>query len=217
LTGITEEQILLWRERHDAATRLKPEIEELKARKKVADDDIKDVWKTIVGREKPRGEPGKPETAKKWLKTTLKRMDIDAGSFEGFEAFAQKYIDYVIVSKELSAKLPAYSAVSTRWLKDKWGGNTTFYVGQEKAELIAELNIDPKVLYETANKSLKSIVGQLVQIQQDYRDTVREMHSYLSTLSNATAEGFKREVAEFDKSVQDNTNGTKGCDPDFLK
>ena len=87
----------------------------------------------------------------------------------------------------------------------------------ERIETITVLNVDPKILYETANLSLKSIVGQLVKIQRDYRNTVNEMHMYLSTLSNASASGFKREVSEFDKSVRENVNGNESCEPDFVK
>ena len=87
----------------------------------------------------------------------------------------------------------------------------------ERIEPIAILNVDPKVLYETANKSLGSIVEQLVKIQQDYRRTVNEMHMYLSTLSAISANGFKREVSEFDKSVRENVNGNESCEPDFVK
>ena len=87
----------------------------------------------------------------------------------------------------------------------------------DRIETITVLNVDPKILYETANLSLKSIVGQLVKIQRDYRNTVNEMHMYLSTLSNVSASGFKREVSEFDKSVRENVNGNESCEPDFLK
>lgn len=219
LTGITEEQILLWRERHDAATLLKPEIDELKAKKEAAKAAITDVWRKLNDNSDETITPLDWHHSRKdhqsWLDKKLREMGVNFAP-EQVEAFAQKYDEYGVAHGELNVKLPAYEDVSKRWLKDKWGGNTTFYVGQEKAELIAELNIDPKVLYETANKSLKSIVGQLVQIQQDYRDTVREMHSYLSTLSNATAEGFKKEVSEFDQSVRKIEDSTE-CEPDFLK
>ena len=227
LTGITPEQIRLWKERHYKSTGLKPEIDEMRERGKSIWADIKDVWTTIIGNSNetisaPESLPGKPETAKKWLRGTLKGMGVNLTP-EEFEAFAQKYIDYKVVSKELSLSKNApdslanrYASATTRWGKEQWGGDTSFYVKQEKAESVAILNIDPKVLYETANKSLKSIVGQLVQIQKDYRDTVREMHSYLSTLSNATAAGFKKEVAEFDQSVQTIKDSTE-CEPDFLK
>ena len=87
----------------------------------------------------------------------------------------------------------------------------------DRIEPIAVLNVDPKVLYETANTALSSIVEQLVKIQQDYRQTVNEMHMYLSTLSNISANGFKREVSAFDKSVRENVNGNESCEPDFVK
>ena len=221
LTGITPKQIRLWRKRHEDSTNLKPEIDELAAKKKAADEDIKNVWTTIAGNSNktisaPTNHPGKPETAQKWLVKKLKERGITLGG-EELEAFTQKYIDYLVISKELTAKLPDYSAATTRWGKEKWGGDTSFYVKQSRAELVATLNIDPKALYETANKSLRAIVDQLVQIQQDYRDTVREMHSYLSTLSNTSASGFKKEVAEFDQSVQTNVKGNERCEPDFVK
>jgi hypothetical protein len=220
LTGITEEQILLWRERHDAATLLKPEIDELKAKKEAAKAAITDVWRKLNDNSDETITPLDWHHSRKdhqtWLAKKLREMGVNFAP-EQVEAFAQKYDEYGVVHRELNVKLPAYEDVSKRWLKDKWGGDTTFYVGQEKAELVATLNIDPKALYETANKSLRSIVDQLVQIQQDYRDTVREMHSYLSTLSNTSASGFKKEVAEFDQSVQTNVKGNERCEPDFVK
>jgi len=144
-----------------------------------------------------------------------------------YAEFEEEYAEVMDTYRNHDAKLKSYKKESNSMHADKNGvktgklsleeGETKFYIDPNETENVATLNIDPQALYETANKSLKSIVKQLVQIQKDYRDTVREMHSYLSTLSNATAEGFKREVAEFDKSVQDNTNGTEGCDPDFVK
>jgi len=143
---------------------------------------------------------------------------------EYVEAFAQKYDEYGAIRAELKEKTKTYKNVSKRMTAKQWGGktregDTTFHVDQNSkfVETVAVLNIDPKVLYETANKSLRAIVDQLVQIQQDYRDTVREMHSYLSTLSNTSASGFKKEVAEFDQSVQTNVKGNERCEPDFVK
>lgn len=220
LTKITPEQIRLWKERHYKSTDLQPEIDELTAKAKAADDDIKAVWTTINDNS---GETITSPTWRtniashlRWLDGKLNDMKVYLAP-EEVKAFAQKYDEYKVAYSELEAKKPAHFAVTKRWGKEQWGGDTSFYVKQEQAEIVAILNIDPKVLYETANKSLKSIVDQLVQIQKDYRDTVREMHSYLSTLSNASAGGFKKEVAEFDKSVQDNVKGNEACEPDFVK
>jgi hypothetical protein len=219
LTGITPEQIRLWKERHYKSTGLKPEIDELKARKDAAKAAITDVWRKLNDNSDETITPldwhHKRKDHQTWLAKKLREMGVNFAP-EQVEAFAQKYDEYGVAHRELAAKLPEYASATTRWGEKQWGGDTSFYVKQEQAESVAILNIDPKVLYETANKSLKSIVGQLVQIQQDYRDTVREMHSYLSTLSNATAAGFKKEVAEFDQSVQTIKDSTE-CEPDFLK
>jgi hypothetical protein len=104
-----------------------------------------------------------------------------------------------------------------RDLRAKTSTQFEILANNERIETITVLNVDPKVLYEVANNSLASIVGQLAKIQEDYRNTVREMHMYLSTLSNASANGFKSEVAQFDKSVRENVNGNEGCEPDFIK
>lgn len=172
---------------------------------------------------------------KKWIKAAVRRGDygpipdkgllaMDARMYAEFE---EKYAEVMDTYRNHDTKLKSYKKEYISIPEDKDGvktgklsleeGETKFYIDPNKTENVATLNIDPRALYETANKSLSRIVEQLVKIQKDYRDTVREMHSYLSTLSNATAEGFKREVKEFDKSVQDNTNGTEGCDPDFVK
>ena len=168
-----------------------------------------------IGNAVRRGEYG--EIPHRGLGSMIKRVHAD---------FHDKYGDVMDTYREHSAYLKSLKKESDSIPEDKDGvktgkltnlSETRFEIDPSNTELVAILNIDPKVLYETANKSLKSIVGQLVQIQKDYRDTVREMHSYLSTLSNATAAGFKKEVKEFDESVQKNTNGTEGCDPDFVK
>ena len=169
-----------------------------------------------IGNAVRRGEYG--EIPHRGLGSMIKRVYAD---------FRDKYGDTMDTYRNHAAKLKSYKKEYNSMHEDKNGvktgklsleeGETKFYIDPNKTENVATLNIDPQDLYKTANKSLSRIVEQLVKIQEDYRDTVREMHSYLSTLSNATAEGFKREVAEFDKSVQDNTNGTEGCEPDFVK
>jgi hypothetical protein len=168
-----------------------------------------------IGNAVRRGEYG--EIPHRGLGSMIKRVYAD---------FHDKYGDVMDTYREHSANLKSLKKESDSIPEDKDGvktgkltnlSETRFEIDPKNTELVATLNIDPKALYETANKSLSAIVGQLVQIQKDYRDTVREMHSYLSTLSNATAAGFQKEVKEFEQSVQKNTEGIEGCEPDFLK
>jgi flagellar biosynthesis chaperone FliJ len=167
-----------------------------------------------IGNAVRSGEYG--EIPHKGLGSMIKRVYAD---------FRDKYGDIMDTYREHSANLKSLKKEYDSIPEDKDGiktgkltnlSETRFEINPNTAEKVATLNIDPKALYDTANKSLKSIVGQLVQIQKDYRDTVREMHSYLSTLSNATAAGFKKEVAEFDQSVRKIEDSTQ-CEPDFLK
>ena len=169
-----------------------------------------------IGNAVRRGEYG--EIPHRGLGSMIKRVNAE---------FEEKYAEVMDTYRNHAAKLKSYKKEYNSMHEDKNGvktgklsleeGETKFYIDPNKTENVATLNIDPKVLYETANKSLRAIVDQLVQIQQDYRDTVREMHSYLSTLSNTSASGFKKEVAEFDQSVQTNVKGNERCEPDFVK
>ena len=169
-----------------------------------------------IGNAVRRGEYG--EIPHRGLGSMIKRVNAE---------FEEKYAEVIDTYRNHAAKLKSYKKEYNSMHEDKNGvktgklsleeGETKFYIDPNKTENVATLNIDPKVLYETANKSLRAIVDQLVQIQQDYRDTVREMHSYLSTLSNTSASGFKKEVAEFDQSVQTNVKGNERCEPDFVK
>ena len=213
VTGITPEQIVVWMDKKTGAANSKPKVEELEALK----EDALSRFARFDGIAPPADDKGSYKNTENWIKDQLDKPEISL-SPEGIESLAQVYSRYITVIKQLRAARKEEKTFSTRMKAADWGGDTEFKIKHNApfVETVAVLNIDPKVLYETANKSLKSIVGQLVQIQQDYRDTVREMHSYLSTLSNTTAEGFKKEVAEFDQSVQTIKDSTD-CEPDFLK
>ena len=225
-TGIAEEKITLWKDRQARSGNLKIDIPEMLKRK---EGMLEDFLRNLPEGFTPPKETGFGETklrpsGQAWVLKQLKTLGIRDYDEEQAQVLAQKYDEYFAVADSIKQSAAEYADVSKRMVGAEWNekkpdGATEFKIKHNAPfiETVATLNIDPKELLETANKSLKSIVEQLVKIQKDYRDTVREMHSYLSTLSNATAEGFKREVAEFDKSVQNNTNGTKGCDPDFLK
>ena len=225
-TGIAEEKITLWKDRQAKSGELKIGIPEMLKRK---EEMLEDFLRNLPEGFTPPKETGFAEKKKRpsgqaWVLKQLKTLGIRDYDEEQAQVLAQKYDEYFAFASEIEQSSALYANVSKRmggadWNKKNPDGATEFKIPYNAPfiETVATLNIDPKELLETANKSLKSIVEQLVKIQKDYRDTVREMHSYLSTLSNATAAGFKREVAEFDKSVQANTNGTEGCDPDFLK
>ena len=225
-TGIAEEKITLWKDRQARSGNLKIDIPEMLKRKEgMLEDFLRNLPEGFTPpKETGFGEKTLRPSGQAWVLKQLKTLGIRDYDEEQAQVLAQKYDEYFAVADSIKQSAAEYADVSKRmvgaeWNEEKSDGATEFKIPYNAPfiETVATLNIDPKELLETANKSLKSIVEQLVKIQKDYRDTVREMHSYLSTLSNATAEGFKREVAEFDKSVQDNTNGTKGCDPDFLK
>jgi len=213
VTGITPEQIVVWMDKKTGAANSKPKVEELEALK----EDALSRFARFDGIAPPADDKGSYKNTENWIKDQLDKPEISL-SPEGIESLAQVYSRYVTVIKQLRAARKEEKTFSTRMKAADWGGDTEFKIKHNAPfiENVATLNIDPQTLYETANKSLRSIVDQLVQIQQDYRDTVREMHSYLSTLSNASASGFKKEVAEFDQSVQ-TIKDNEHCEPDFLK
>ena len=224
-TGIAEEKIALWKDRQARSGELALKVPEMLEQK---EEMLEDFLQNIPeGFEAPKetgfGETRKRPDGQTWVLKQLKRLKIKDYDEEQAQALAQKYDEYFAFADSTNQSTAKYAKLSKRltgaeWDKEKPKVGTEFKIKHNApfVETVAVLNIDPKVLYETANKSLKSIVGQLVQIQQDYRDTVREMHSYLSTLSNTTAEGFKKEVAEFDQSVRKIEDSTE-CEPDFLK
>lgn len=217
VTGITKKQIALWNERQASAEMLKGEIPQLIARKEEMLEDFLDIMPDGTT-PPPDKQSGRRLSGQKWVRKQFDALGLSY-SDEQAEALAQKYDEYISAIGKIKRASEAQKNSAKRMTAKQWGGDTTFHVDQNSkfVETVAVLNIDPKVLYETANKSLRAIVDQLVQIQQDYRDTVREMHSYLSTLSNTSASGFKKEVAEFDQSVQTNVKGNERCEPDFVK
>ena len=217
VTGITKKQIALWNERQASAEMLKGEISQLIARKEEMLEDFLDIMPdgTIPPPDKQRG---RRPSGQKWVRNQLDTLGISY-SDEQIEALSQRYDEYIFAIGEIRRASKAHQDSAKRMTAKQWGGDTTFHIDQNSkfVETVATLNIDPKVLYETANSALKSIVEQLRQIQEDYKRTVSEMHLYLSTLTNPSAESFKREVAVFDNSVQKNVKGDETCEPDFLE
>jgi len=222
VTGIPREKITLWRHRQAKSGELALKVPEMLEQKEEMLEDF--LQNMPEGFEAPKetgfGETRKRPDGQTWVLKQLEGLKIKDYDEEQAQALARKYDKYFAFADSIEKSAAEYANFSKRMKKDDWGGDTTEFKIKHNApfiETVAVLNIDPKALYETANKSLRSIVDQLVQIQQDYRDTVREMHSYLSTLSNTSASGFKKEVAEFDQSVQTNVKGNERCEPDFVK
>ena len=224
-TGIAEEKITLWKDRQARSGNLKIDIpKNLKRKEEMLEDFLQNMPEGFTPpKETGFGEKTLRPSGQAWVLKQLKTLGIRDYDEEQAQVLAQKYDEYFAVADSIKQSTAEYADVSKRmvgaeWNEEKSDGATEFKIKHNAPfiETVATLNIDPKELLETANKSLKSIVEQLVKIQKDYRDTVREMHSYLSTLSNATAEGFKKEVSEFDQSVRKIEDSTE-CEPDFLK
>mgnify|MGYP003646197323 FL=1 len=224
-TGIAEEKIALWKDRQARSGNLKIDIpKNLKRKEEMLEDFLQNMPEGFTPpKETGFGETKLRPSGQAWVLKQLKTLGIRDYDEEQAQVLAQKYDEYFAVADSIKQSTAEYADVSKRMVGAEWNekkpdGATEFKIKHNAPfiETVATLNIDPKELLETANKSLKSIVEQLVKIQKDYRDTVREMHSYLSTLSNATAEGFKKEVAEFDQSVRKIEDSTE-CEPDFLK
>jgi len=79
-------------------------------------------------------------------------------------------------------------------------------------EPIATLTIDAGNLLGVAQRELKGVLGQLIEVQKKFKQLVYEMNHYFSSMDATSAGQLKTEALSFSTAVEQNIKGDETCE-----
>jgi hypothetical protein len=79
-------------------------------------------------------------------------------------------------------------------------------------EPIATLTIDAGNLLVVAQRELKGVLGQLIEVQKKFKQLVYEMNHYFSSMDATSAGQLKTEALSFSTAVEQNIKGDETCE-----